>query len=211
MKKTLKSMYRKRGSVFGAGGCGSPFMTLDPKTGKCVRKSLLESAKSVSKKTSGAVKSMLKKRGSKFGAGGCGSPFMKRDPKTGKCVRKKLLGSAKSVLKNTGYVVGAGTLALLSFGRRRRVCRKTSSVVNNFKCAAKKCKGTSNYRKCMKTTLRSIYRKRRPVKQCKSATRRKAPMCSATRLKIGATRKGLDGNRWVVRKSKNGVKRWVKK
>ena len=149
---------------------------------KCAAKKCKGSAnyRNCMKKT---LRSIYRKRGSRFGAGGCGSPFMQRDPVTGKCVKKSLLSSAKSVAKNTGRAVGAGTIALgaallsfgktsklddgiLPFGRRRRVCRKTSSVVNNFKCAAKKCKGTANYRKCMKTTLRSIYRKRRPVKRC---------------------------------------------
>jgi hypothetical protein len=172
-----------------------------------------------------------------------------------KCAAKKCKGSAnyracmkktlKSMYRKRGSKFGASPAkrlrlddGILPFGRRRRVCRKTSSVVANFKCAAKKCKGTSDYRKCMKTTLRSIYRKRKPcakrkpVKRCakrkpvkrtvkrkpvkrtvrrKMCTKRKAPRCSASRLKIGTTRKGLDGNRWVVRKTKSGVKRWVKK
>ena len=64
----------------------------------------------------------------------------------------------------------------LEFGRRRkraacapRSCKrvkksakrplKVSMVRKNFKCAVKKCRGSQNYKKCMKTTLRKIYRK----------------------------------------------------
>ena len=53
----------------------------------------------------------------------------------------------------------------VQFGSRRKVCKSSkgkvtrSKVKSNFKCAAKKCKGTSDYRKCMKTTLRKIYSK----------------------------------------------------
>jgi hypothetical protein len=127
----------------------------------------------------------------------------------------------------------------------------TSKVRSNFKCAVKKCKGTSNYRKCMKTELRRIYRKKRgscfgkkkktssqqiglfkiAAKTCKGRGKgyrkcfratlkklsrktpkgRKSPKQSATLFKVGTVRKGMDGNRWVVKKTVVGVKRWVKK
>jgi hypothetical protein len=57
------------------------------------------------------------------------------------------------------------------FGRRRKRCPtvnknrkkplKVSKVRSNFKCAARKCKTATNYRKCMKTELRRIYKKRK--------------------------------------------------
>ena len=126
----------------------------------------------------------------------------------------------------------------------------TRKVRSNFKCAVKKCKGTSNYRKCMKTTLRKSDRKRcssfgkkkkasssqiglfkiaantckgrgKGYRKCfrstlkklsrKTPKGRKSPKQSATLFKIGTVRKGLDGNRWVVKKTISGVKRWVKK
>jgi hypothetical protein len=43
------------------------------------------------------------------------------------------------------------------------------------------------------------------------STKRKSPEQSATLYKIGTVKKGNDGNRWVVKKASNGVKRWVKK
>ena len=171
----------------------------------------------------------------------------------------------------------------VQFGSRRKVCKSSkgkvtrSKVKSNFKCAAKKCKGTSDYRKCMKTTLRKIYSKshfgartvhckrRRKImsfgkkqsksvkifkdaaKKCKGKknyrkcftktlrkmhgtsfgkrkkpsprnkegkikrSKRKSPRMSATSVSSGTVRKGVDGNYWVVKKTKSGVKRWFKK
>jgi len=52
------------------------------------------------------------------------------------------------------------------FGRRRKTCKssakrplKVTQVRKNFKCAVKTCRKSKNYKKCMKTTLRKIYRK----------------------------------------------------
>jgi hypothetical protein len=42
------------------------------------------------------------------------------------------------------------------------------------------------------------------------STRRKSPEASATTKKIGTRARGIDGNRWVVKKASNGVKRWSK-
>jgi hypothetical protein len=54
-----------------------------------------------------------------------------------------------------------------SFGRKktRKTCKPAGKsltrrkVINNFKCAARKCKKSSNYRICMSKTLKKIYRK----------------------------------------------------
>ena len=174
----------------------------------------------------------------------------------------------------------------VQFGSRRKVCKSSkgkvtrSKVKSNFKCAAKKCKGTSDYRKCMKTTLRKIYSKshfgartvhckrrqkitsfgkkrkssvkifKDAAKKCKGTKnyrkcftktlrkmhgtsfgkrkkpsprnkegkikrsthlKRKSPRISATSVSSGTVRKGVDGNYWVVKKTKSGVKRWFKK
>jgi len=72
----------------------------------------------------------------------------------------------------------------------------------------------------MKTTLRKIYRRKSsfgkrkkmsPTKKLfrKSSTR-KSPRLSATSAPTGKKMKGVDGNIWIVKKNKNGVKRWVK-
>jgi hypothetical protein len=136
----------------------------------------------------------------------------------------------------------------VSFGRRRsrKKCKKAkrplkrSKIISNFKCAVKSCKGKSNYRSCMKKTLRRMYsfgkkkvNKKQLIlfklaaKKCKGkgkgyrkcfrknlkkfSKKRKSPKQSAKLFKVGTVKKGRDGKRWVVRKTKAGVKRWVKK
>ena len=47
-------------------------------------------------------------------------------------------------------------------------------------------------------------------RKTKKSTRR-SPMKSATLFKVGTSKKGVDGNRWVVKKTIKGVKRWFKK
>ena len=42
------------------------------------------------------------------------------------------------------------------------------------------------------------------------STTRKSPEASATTKSIGSVARGIDGNRWVVKKASNGVKRWSK-
>ena len=42
----------------------------------------------------------------------------------------------------------------------------------------------------------------------KSKGGRKGPKESATKFSVGTKKKGLDGNTWIIIKSKNGVKRW---
>ena len=37
---------------------------------------------------------------------------------------------------------------------------------------------------------------------------RKGPKESATKFSVGTKKKGLDGNTWIIIKSKNGIKRW---
>jgi len=104
------------------------------------------------------------------------------------------------------------------FGKKRK-----SSQQNKFKLAAKKCKGTSNYRKCMSSALkkkRSLFgkavksgsRKRLVNGGSKYVSKtRKSPESSATTHKVGYSAVGNDGNEWVVKNASNGVKRWVKK
>jgi hypothetical protein len=122
---------------------------------------------------------------------------------------------------------------------------KCKNVQQIFICASKKCKGTKNYRKCMKTTLRKMHSKKKKVckkkKKCsfgkckigsvkrrsggmyilkkvkgvkkwvKVSSKRKSPAQSATSYRVGTTKKGLDRKMWVVKKTRAGVKRWVKK
>ena len=96
-----------------------------------------------------------------------------------------------------------------------------------FKLAAKHCKGKSNYRKCMSAQLKKKSTKKNTKKNTKKSTsttrrrktsggskyvskKRKSPEVSATTKKVGTVAKGLDGKRWVVKKSVNGVKRWAR-
>ena len=45
----------------------------------------------------------------------------------------------------------------------------------------------------------------------KTQIKRKSPRISATSVPVGTTKRGIDGNMWKVKKTKNGVKRWFKK
>jgi hypothetical protein len=102
-----------------------------------------------------------------------------------------------------------------SFGRRGLTIHQ-----RKFKKAAKSCKGKRNYRSCMKKTLkkkktvrrRSVVRRRSTVpgvrRKYTSGGGRKSPGVSATLYPIGTVRKGLDGNKWKIKKASNGVKRW---
>ena len=106
-----------------------------------------------------------------------------------------------------------------SFGKRK----KQSKSVKIFKAAAKKCKGTANYRKCFTKTLRKMHgtsfgKRKKPSPRNKEGKikrsthlKRKSPIISATSVSSGTIRKGVDGNMWIVKKTKNGVKRWFKK
>jgi len=94
----------------------------------------------------------------------------------------------------------AATINSVNGFGRKRVSKKQSAVRKKFKAAAKKCKGRPNYRSCMAKML---------SKGGKGG--RKSPGVSATNFKVGTVKRGLDKNLWVVRKSKSGVKRWIKK
>jgi len=82
-------------------------------------------------------------------------------------VRKNKTGTQLVVLDAEGDPVSweEAVQSCTSFGIRRKVCKpvnskkpiKVSTVRSKFKCAAKKCKKSKDYRKCMKTSLRKIY------------------------------------------------------
>ena len=44
--------------------------------------------------------------------------------------------------------------------------------------------------------------------QTQKNKKRKGPLISATLLNLGTVKIGQDGNKWVIMKNKNGVKRW---
>ena len=57
-----------------------------------------------------------------------------------------------------------------------------------------------------------ILKKVKGVKKwVKVSSKRKSPAQSATSYRVGTTKKGLDRKMWVVKKTRTGVKRWVKK
>jgi len=106
----------------------------------------------------------------------------------------------------------------------------SSKVTDIFRNAAKHCKGSKNYRTCMKKTLRKMHKKRSSfgkkkrkiptprnkkmvykIRLRRTHPKRKSPRVSATSKPVGTVMKGVDGNMWVVKKTKNGVKRWMKK
>ena len=77
----------------------------------------------------------------------------------------------------------------------------------------KKSKKTIKKKKSKKAVKRKkvITRRRRTVGGSKRvSTTRKSPEKSATLYSVGTVKKGNDGNFWVIKKTSNGVKRWVK-
>ena len=112
----------------------------------------------------------------------------------------------------TALMEGAGLKAasmnsVEGFGRRR-ASKRQLAVRKKFKAAAKKCRGRANYQKCMSRALCSFGKKKKySTKSCV----RKSPGSPAANFKIGTVKRGLDKNLWVVRKTSNGVKRWIKK
>lgn len=79
-------------------------------------------------------------------------------------------------------------------------------------------KGKSKTRKTSKRSKRSKKSKKVTTRRRKTvggskrvSTTRKSPEESATIFPVGKIKTGNDGNRWVVKKASNGVKRWIKK
>ena len=69
-------------------------------------------------------------------------------------------------------------------------------------------------RKSKKTVKRKkvMLRYRKTVGGSKRvSSTRKSPEQSATLYRVGTVKKGNDNNLWVIKKTSNGVKRWVKK
>jgi hypothetical protein len=85
------------------------------------------------------------------------------------------------------------------FGKKRKTTKKKAPKKKTTKKKApkKKKKTTTRLRKTTGGSKRV-------------STTRKSPEASATTKKIGSVARGIDGNRWVVKKASNGVKRWSK-
>lgn len=117
-----------------------------------------------------------------------------------------------------GPIYGSDIAELVGnkFGRSRFGRRGLTLHQRKFKKAAKSCKGKRNYRSCMKKTLKKkkTVRRRSTVpgvrRKYTSGGGRKSPGVSATLYPIGTVRKGLDGNKWKIKKASNGVKRWAR-
>ena len=78
--------------------------------------------------------------------------------------------------------------------------------------------GTFVTLKLLKTSKTSKKSKKVTTRRRKTAggskrvsTTRKSPEESATIFPVGKVKTGNDGNKWVVKKTSNGVKRWIKK
>jgi hypothetical protein len=84
------------------------------------------------------------------------------------------------------------------FGKKRKTSKKKKTTKK--KTAKKKT-----------TKKKTTTRLRRTTGGSKRvSTTRKSPEASATTKSIGTVARGIDGNRWVVKKASNGVKRWSK-
>ena len=58
--------------------------------------------------------------------------------------------------------------------------------------------------------FKDLFYKHPQKKQKTLKNKRPSPSISATKFKVGTTKKGNDGNKWIVKENKKGVKRWVK-
>ena len=100
------------------------------------------------------------------------------------------------VIKLRGRAAKTVTPAVAAFGRRRKaVCKRgkgtltRSKVIKTFKCAAKKCKKSANYRRCMKTTLKKIYKRKSSFgKKSKSKKRKAVVLFKAAAKKCKGTK-----------------------
>jgi len=67
-------------------------------------------------------------------------------------------------------------------------------------------------KKVKKNRKKVVTRHRRTVGGSKRvSSTRKSPEESATLFSVGTVKTGNDGNKWVIKKASNGVKRWIKK
>jgi hypothetical protein len=111
-------------------------------------------------------------------------------------------GTFKTTIKGVKYQFkpkGPGTYVTL------RLLKKSKSKTSK---TSKKSKTSKRGKKSKKVTTR----RRRTVGGSKRvSTKRKSPEESATLFPVGKVKTGNDGNRWVVKKASNGVKRWIKK
>jgi len=83
------------------------------------------------------------------------------------------------------------------FGKKRKTTKKKTTKKKTAKKKTTKKKTTTRLRRTTGGSKRV-------------STTRKSPEASATTKKIGSVARGIDGNRWVVKKASNGVKRWSK-
>jgi len=190
----------------------------------CMKKTLRKIYKSVAKpRTAG----LYNKRGASFG-NVCGN--YPQVPSFGK-KKKKKKGKAVEIFKKAAKKCKGSSDYRKCFTKTLRKMhsvsfgKKKGKAVEIFKKAAKKCKGSSDYRKCFKKTLRKMHsasfgkrKKQTPSNRSlkfvyrnrSTHPKRKSPRVSATSVSVGTIKKGVDGNHWKVKKTKTGVKRWVK-
>ena len=83
------------------------------------------------------------------------------------------------------------------FGKKRKTTKKKTTKKKTAKKKTTKKKTTTRLRRTTGGSKRV-------------STTRKSPEASATTKSIGSVARGIDGNRWVVKKASNGVKRWSK-
>ena len=114
-------------------------------------------------------------------------------------------GTFKVTIKGIKYQFkskGPGTFVTL------RLLKKGKSKTRKTSKRSKRSKTSKRSKKSKKVTTR----RRKTVGGSKRvSTTRKSPEESATIFPVGKVKTGNDGNRWVVKKASNGVKRWIKK
>jgi len=141
--------------------------------------------------------------------------FAKKKGRVIKLKNNKGKNPKKLKAYDTGYIIAVrlnGKIVKFRYMKGRnqgfRFSVKINGKIYNFNS-----KGPGRvtlYRNSKKS--KTTTRKRRTVGGSKRvSTKRKSPEKSATLYKVGTTKRGNDGNLWVVKKTSNGVKRWVKK
>jgi len=95
------------------------------------------------------------------------------------------------------------------YGRTKRRTRRTRTIRTRRTRRTRRQLGRGRRKSgAKKSKVKKSKTKKKKTKKKKA--KRKGPAISATKCKVGEVREGNDKNMWKVKKTKNGVKRWMK-
>ena len=213
MKKELRRIYRKRKSSMGE-NCGCDKKKQIPTFGKKRKVSkAVKIFKAASKKCKGKsnyrkcfTSTLRKMHGTSFGkkkrAKGRSSMSLTGAPKMSATAFNK---TGKHYMKGTNGKYFTITPVGETHGnnvRWRWILSPHQSGINKKKIY----RGRSSFGKGKKPTPRNKSMKFK----VRTNSTRKSPRISATSVSVGTIRKGINGKFWKVKKTKTGIKRWVK-